>query len=210
MNDRNKDYLSIIDHYEKCLEKYGDSHLGVDWPRLDDAQTRYQIMLDIIPSDKHYSLLDFGCGASHLYETIKNKKISNIEYSGLDISKNFFILSKQKNPNIRYYCLDILDNFNTVPKFDFIIANGVFTEKRELSYDSMFHYFTDVVVKLFNLANIGLAFNLMSSDVDYERKDLFHVPLNSISDFMCKKLSRNFVIRNDYGLYEYTVYLYTI
>lgn len=30
-------YRSIVDHYEACLEKHGDSHLGVDWPNPKDG-----------------------------------------------------------------------------------------------------------------------------------------------------------------------------
>ncbi len=48
----------------------------------------------------------------------------------------------------------------------------------------------------------------MSKQVDWERDDLFHLPLDQMADFVCGNLSRNFVIRNDYGLYEYTTYVY--
>ena len=44
----NKKYLSIVSHYENCLAQSGDSHLGVDWPKKEDAETRYRIMLEII------------------------------------------------------------------------------------------------------------------------------------------------------------------
>ena len=44
----NKSYASIVSHYEDRLDKYGDSHLGVDWPNQADALTRYQVMLDVI------------------------------------------------------------------------------------------------------------------------------------------------------------------
>ena len=39
-------YHTIIDHYERCLARHGDSHLGVDWPNAADAETRYRVMLD--------------------------------------------------------------------------------------------------------------------------------------------------------------------
>jgi hypothetical protein len=37
---------------------------------------------------------------------------------------------------------------------------------------------------------------------------LFHLPLDLLSNFLVKNISRNFIIRNDYGLFEYTVYVY--
>jgi SAM-dependent methyltransferase len=208
--DRKK-YLSIISHYETCLEKYGDSHLGVDWPNKNDADLRYRIMLEVIrPTSKvNINLLDFGCGASHLYEYIvKNNLVNKINYSGLDISEKFIKLSKEKFPYLNYYCMDILDNPINLPEFDYIIMNGVFTEKRELSYNDMFLYFMDTIQILYPKSLKGMAFNVMSKQVDWERDDLFHLSFDILADFLSKKISRNFIIRNDYGLYEYCVYLY--
>ena len=86
--------------------------------------------------------------------------------------------------------------------------NGVFTEKRDLEFDAMFEYMQNLLSLVFDKCKYGIAFNLMSKNVDWEREDLFHVSLDLITGFICKNLTRNFVIRNDYGLYEYTVYVY--
>jgi hypothetical protein len=48
----------------------------------------------------------------------------------------------------------------------------------------------------------------MSKHVDWEREDLFHLPFDTLAAFLKQELSGNFVIRNDYGLYEYTTYVY--
>ena len=203
-------YLKIISHYEDCLERYGDSHLGVDWPNLVDAETRYQVMLEVIRGalTSKISLLDFGCGASHMYEYIQRKNLEHIDYSGLDISEKFIELSKKKFPAIPYYCLDILQDHSELPKFDFVIMNGVFTEKRELPFDEMYEYFQKMIMQIFEYARVGIAFNVMSTHVDWERDDLFHLPMDLLAAFLVKNMSRDFVIRNDYQLYEYTTYVY--
>ena len=46
-----KKYLEIVKHYESCLDKYGDSHMGVDWPRKEDMDIRYRVMVDIFKDD---------------------------------------------------------------------------------------------------------------------------------------------------------------
>jgi len=48
----------------------------------------------------------------------------------------------------------------------------------------------------------------MSKHVDWEREDLFHLPFDVLARFLTRMVTRNFVIRNDYGLYEYTTYVY--
>jgi len=207
-----KAYNKIIEHYEHCLEKHGDNHLGVDWPNAEDARRRYKIMLDMIrlnaDSNKEVSLLDFGCGTAHLLAFIEQNKIRNILYSGLDISQKFVDVAREKYPANPFYCIDIFDEKNGLPKFDYIVMNGVFTEKRELSFEEMWDYFTKMISLVFDKTNKGFAFNVMSKNVDWEREDLFHVSLDLLSGFLCKNLTRDFVIRNDYGLYEYTVYVF--
>ena len=92
-----KKYLEIIAHYEECLTLYGDTHLGVDWPKLEHIDIRNQVMLDVIKDkSSKVSLIDFGCGTSNLYEYIQKKQLKNIEYSGLDISDKFISLCRKK------------------------------------------------------------------------------------------------------------------
>ena len=92
--------------------------------------------------------------------------------------------------------------------FDYIILNGVFTQKRDLTFDEMLVYFKSLIKIVFSKTRIGIAFNVMSKQVDWERDDLFHLPMDTLASFLTKDISRNFVIRNDYGLYEYTTYVY--
>lgn len=201
--------MKIIDHYERCLEQHGDTHKGVDWPKAEDAATRYQIMLDVIPKEaSSVELLDFGCGTAHLYEYIIKNNYKNSNYIGMDLSKKFISVCKQKHPGLRFICGDVLDDPSIVPANDYTVINGVFTEKCGLNNGRMFEYFQRIITLLCNKARKGIAFNLMSKNVDWEREDLFHVPLDELTRFLTKDISRYYVIRNDYGLYEYTVYVY--
>lgn len=202
-------YTTIIEHYEKCLARHGDTHLGVDWPNQQDADTRYRVMLEVVREDASgLSLLDFGCGASQLYPYMVGSRFAPLLYSGLDASPAFCELSRSKFPHNDYVCLDVLEAPEQLKEFDYVVMNGVFTEKRELSFDEMFEYFKRVLRVVFAKARRGLAFNVMSKAVDWERDDLFHLPADALITFLTGDLSRNFVIRNDYGLYEYTVYIY--
>jgi SAM-dependent methyltransferase len=207
-----KKYIeAIVKHYETCLEKHGDNHLGVDWPKEEDVYKRYQIMLDVIVSEKDdtkVSLLDFGCGTAHLLQYIYDQQINGVEYSGLDVSDKFVAMCRKKFPNTSFYNFDILDPGVKMPKFDYIIMNGVFTEKRELKFEEMWDYFCKMLLQVFSFAKKGIAFNVMSKAVDWEREDLFHVSADLLINFLTKNLTREFIIRNDYGLFEFTTYVY--
>lgn len=206
------DYQNIVAHYEGCFAKHGDTHKGMDWPNQADAEKRYEIMLDIIRvhrnESKEISLLDFGCGTAHLYEYLLTRPRNGLEYRGLDISSVFIDLARNKHPAVTFYCGDVLNDSFQIPTSDYIVMNGVFTEKVNLSFDEMWEYFTNMLLHVFKICNRGIAFNVMSKNVDWERDDLFHVSLDKLTAFLCSRLTRNFVVRNDYGLYEYTVYVY--
>jgi SAM-dependent methyltransferase len=204
------DYHEIVAHYESCLARHGDNHRGVDWPNADDARLRYQVMLEVIRAgvERPVKLLDFGCGAAHLLEFLRASGRDDVEYCGLDLSSAFVELARRKFPDVEFICADVLQDAVNVPVVDYVLMNGVFTEKRSLSFDAMFDHFGQVLKRVFPLARQGLAFNVMSKHVDWERDDLFHLPFDQLVAFLKREISRNFVVRADYGLYEYTTYVY--
>jgi hypothetical protein len=89
-----------------------------------------------------------------------------------------------------------------------VVLNGVFTEKRALTFQEMWTHTQQLLDRVFQAARIGIAFNVMSKHVDWERDDLFHLPFDVLAEFLRRKLSRHFRFRADYGLYEFTTYVY--
>tara|TARA_B100001063_G_C16704612_1_gene524481 strand:- start:48 stop:686 length:639 start_codon:yes stop_codon:yes gene_type:complete len=196
-------YKDIVNHYENCFLKHGDSHLGVDWPRKKDAETKYRVITDALEFSESKSILDFGCGLAHYYEfLLENNK--NFNYEGLELSKPMFYRCVEKHPLINFYNVDVLKEGWIIPKVDFIVMNGVFTEKVTLSHADMFDHLQELVTLAFKNAKKGVIFNVMSTQVDYERDDLFHLSIDSLSKFITEKLTRKFIIRQDYALWEYT------
>lgn len=209
---KHKLYLDIVSRCESYLMQFGDSHQGVGWPKEEGVDARYRVMLEVIredqPTKDKITLLDFGCGASHLYEYILRNGISHIAYSGLDLSTEFIKLSRQKFPSIKYYCLDVLEDESDLPNFDYIVMNGIFTQKCNLEYEDMLIYLQETIDRVFKKARVGIAFNVISKQVDWERDDLFHLPFDTLATFLTNRISRHFIFRHDYGLYEYTTYVF--
>lgn len=74
---------------KNVLKKFGDTPKGVDWTKEEQVDYRYQTMLELINFHhitQKISLLDYGCGLSHLYEYIKKNNLNHIEYTGLEIN----------------------------------------------------------------------------------------------------------------------------
>jgi SAM-dependent methyltransferase len=203
-------YREIVAHYEDCLSRHGDNHRGVDWPKPEDAELRYRVMLGLVPVDspRPIRLLDFGCGAGHLLEFVKRRGVTGIDYHGLDLSPRYVALCRSKFPDAPFTCADLLSECADLPDFDYVVMNGVFTEKRSLSHEAMWSYVRALLRRVWPQARCGLAFNVMSKQVDWERDDLFHLACDELLAFLKAELSRHCVVRHDYGLFEYTVYVY--
>jgi SAM-dependent methyltransferase len=200
---------TLVSHYEACFARHGDSHSGVDWPNAADATTRYRVMLDVVRKSAENSvLLDFGCGLGHLYQYIAENQLPGIDYIGLDMSAKFVAACSDKFPGIPFHCLDALSFPDELPACDYAVLNGVLTEKRELTFDAMWDYAQRLLRVVFASAREGIAFNMMSKHVDWERGDLFHMPFDLLADFLKQHISRHFAFRADYGLYEFTTYVY--
>ncbi len=206
-----KPYWSIVRFTEQCLDRHGDNFLGVGWTKTrEEADRRYDIMLGLLTPDagRAVTLLDFGCGASHLYEHIRTRGRDDIRYSGLDVSPQFLRLSRSKFPDVTYYDVDVLEDTGALPDFDYIVMNGVLTMKASLTHEAMTQYSRALLTRLWAKARCGIAFNVATKYVDWEREDLFHVPLDELAGFLTTSISRHFTLRHDYGLYEYTAYVY--
>src|SRR3546814_11302720 len=121
-------------------------------------------MLEVMrePVGTPISLLDFGCGAGHLLKYIRRRGLSYVDYRGLDVSAPFIALCRTKFPEVAFHETDVLAGTDGLPACDYIVLNGVFTDKRELAWDAMFAYMGRVLAALWPPARRGLAFHVMS------------------------------------------------
>ena len=209
--NKNIDITPIVRHYEACLDKHGPTHEGVDWPNADDLATRFSVMLDCIRpfSQDIPDILDLGCGPGLLLDHLTGtKQRSTVKYTGYDVSEKMVAAAHQRWPGEAFEVRDIITDPPAAESYDYVIMNGVLTEKCSLPHEEMAGFAKSLISAAFHSAKIGIAFNVMSPNVDWERDDLFYWPYEELAGFLSTSVSRKFIFRADYGLYEYTTYLY--
>ena len=200
--------IGIKKIYENDLKKFGPIHKGVGWKRKIDALKRYEVMSNLIKNKKlKCKVLDLGCGLSEFYRFLKKNNF-NVKYLGVDISEKMIEISKKRYPKNQYLLLDILVDENKIPMVDYIVINGIFTQKGNYSNKKMFQFLRDILTIVAKKAKLGIAFNVFSNIVDWKNKGNFYLDLKIITDFISKKISKNFIINHHYGLHEYTIYIY--
>lgn len=198
-------------HYEKIFEKYGANVQGVDWGRAGDEkrlELRYEKMLQIVhvaDSGRSCSVLDVGCGYGGLYQYAMKQGYS-LEYTGIDICENMIEYAERKYGGGVFVCGDILET-NLEQGFDFVICNGILTQKLDISIRDMDLYARQLIQRMWELSKKGIVFNVMKSQVDFMNDNLYYKsPLEMIA--YCMTLTNKFVLDSSYPLYEYSIYLY--
>jgi dTDP-4-amino-4,6-dideoxygalactose transaminase len=202
----------ILAHSNQALIKFGDTPQGAHWPNEADRRTRFDVMLDVIAGNpaNPVVLCDLGCGTGELLAYIRERDLQNIDYIGVDRSAIALSLARSKFPGVTFLELDVNDPDADLSQIacDYLVSNGLFTVKWELSQEQMQSFLEDSIKRVWPHVRRGLAFNVMSKCVDWEREDLFHAPMDDIARMLHALAGRRIRFRADYGLYEYTAYAY--
>jgi dTDP-4-amino-4,6-dideoxygalactose transaminase len=209
MNPRPDDALLAL--YDAALARHGDTAQGALWPDEQDRQRRYDVMLDVLagaPAGQRVLLCDLACGTGGLLARLRERGLDHVDYRGVDRSAEAIRLARAKFPEADFRVLDPLDDDADLAALDcdYLVANGLFTVRGTLSESQMQAFLQRVLALAWPHVRRGLAFNVMSTVVDWRREDLFHAPMDDIARLLHGLAGRRVRMRADYGLYEYTSY----
>jgi SAM-dependent methyltransferase len=208
----NNDWSALVAHYERCLERHGATPKGVDWPNVPDLAVRFDTLLGLLDGaapQPRPMLLDLGCGPGLLLDYLRaTGRLETVEYRGIDLSPAMVAAARVRWPDRDISCRDVVKNPLPEQSVDYVIMNGVLTEKQTLSHEVMAGIAQELIVAAFTAARVGIAFNAMSRHVGWQRPELFHWGFDELSAFLRERVSRHYAFRSDYGLYEHTTFVW--
>ena len=207
----NEDRLvqSLIKRHEGYFEEHGDTFLGVGWTRSQDlVNRRHQLMLNVLPDNQSVSVLDIGSGLGHTYDYLQQSGRSGDTYTGIDLSQKFVDICIEKYPGIEFICGSVNDETLDIPAHDYSILSGLFTSRGDASHEEYWEFCKATIASAARLSQRGFVFNATTKFVEWERDDLFHLEIEPLLTFLHENISRHFSVRHDYGLYEFTTYVY--
>lgn len=202
----------ITRHYDELLARHGDTAQGAHWPNEADRRLRFDVMLDVMwrRRGEPAVLCDFGCGTGELLPHLQRSGLGHLDYVGADRSALALSHARRKFPATRFVEIDA--NAADAPinalACDWLVCNGVFTVKWEVDEERMWVFLSSTLQRLWPVVRQGLAFNVMSKAVDWERDDLFHASKDRMARLLHGLAGRRVTLRADYGLYEYTAYIH--
>lgn len=209
--------LDQREYYRELFHRYGDSPKAMQWTDRDSQIHRLAVLLVIIDNalNSDTRILDFGCGTGALQEFLQQLRIRT-KYTGVDIVPEFLAAGAAKFPDDRFCFQDEIAE----ETFDYIFISGTFNVndgRNEQFIADTLRWCFDRVEPSNNLGSKGIAFNLLSTYVDYQSPDLFYKSPESIVQFIKSEFgsSCRFSLRNDYSLIsgvdiptEYSVFIY--
>ena len=202
----------LMDHYRSTFGKHGATPEGVDWGPERDVLLRHHIMLNLVLQDPmtkqdKFTLLDVGCGFGGFLKYLLSERIS-VDYTGIDVVVEMVDFAKTEFNTAKFVSDDIF-SFEPSKRFDYVTCNGLLTQKlNNTSNSEMISHARQLIKRMYSFCNRGIAFNIMSTKVNYRVDNLFYYDPAEIIRYCLSEVTNRIKIDHSYPLYEYTVYLY--
>lgn len=201
---------ALAQHYTSTFERHGAVSQGVDWgadPR--DHLLRLDQMLSVMSRGRvghEATLLDVGCGFGSLLDRAKQLTIP-LDYSGIDLCEPMIEIARANHPEASWFVGDILDD-QMERRYDYVVCNGILTQKLGASIRDMDQFLKQLVRKMFAICDIGVAFNVMTSRVNFMVPNLYYRSPAELLAWCMDEVTTKVTLDHAYPLYEFTVYLY--
>ena len=175
----------------------------VGWGSVESQDLRFQVLSEIGISVAD-SIIDVGCGTGDYYRYLTGKGLAPSRYTGVDICEDFVRHCRSNLPADGTRFLDgTLEEQDRGVTADFVVLSGSLNLKMKNNYDVT----RDTLREMMLRARKGVAANFLSSYVDFELEKDFHYSPEKMFK-LCREISKKVVLRHDYPLYEFTVYLH--
>jgi len=168
------------------------------------SEQRY-LMHNLLVGFNHHSILDIGCGRGDMHDVLQDLFPNSMySYHGIDHNPVMIDLAKAK------YGLDCkLGAFETtqLPITEWVVANGVFTQRRCETEDEDLQKLMEDIDILYKTATSILSFNLLNPINTTHHKGFLYVHPGLILDMLIEKY-KDVVVRCNYSKDVYTVLIY--
>jgi SAM-dependent methyltransferase len=188
--------------YEDKVRRYGFDHRGLGFRNKSSQYKRFEALLELGDFDGA-TLLDVGCGFGDLLAFLKERGI-RAEYTGIDVCKPMVERCRERfeDDGAIFRVADVLE-FDTVKRFDYVVASGLFGLDAEGSRDRI----RPTLERMFAWADSGMAANFLSTRSPAPVEGRIYVdPAKALE--VALQLTPAARVNHTYLPNDFTVYLY--
>lgn len=187
--------------YSQNLRKNGKTPKAFGWKNTEEQFLRFDILIKNFSINNYTTINELGCGYGAFLEYSEINKLDFAIFNGYDIVaelKKYIISNKKYKTNF------FLSN-KLLSTADFSFASGIFNVKFSEDESKWQNYVLGTINNMFENSNKGLAFNMLTTKVDYTNRELFYADPNFFVDYCKNKFKSKVFLIEDYGLYEWTI-----
>ena len=197
----------IAELYEKSLSDHGLDSKSVGWKDEGSQLLRFQKLVCVIDgksaAPEEISVNDLGCGYGAMFKYLDAMEGVRLKrYFGYDISEEMLNTARGVVADER---AEFLQSPHVTTLADYSFVSGTFNVKLESSDEIWGAHIKEVLLNLAEHSRRGLAFNLLSTYVDWKQENLYYGDPFMFFDFCKRNISPYVALLHDYSLYEWTI-----
>jgi SAM-dependent methyltransferase len=197
----------ITNLYEENLKNHGQSSKSVGWKDEESQILRFEKLTQVIDPSRvgsGISVNDLGCGYAAMFQFLKARPALRLtRYYGYDISEKMLNAARQTVGDNQEAVF--IQSSKITEEADYSFVSGTFNVKLEASDQVWADYVKEALLNLAAHSRKGLAFNLLTTYVDWKQENLYYADPFLFFDFCKRHISRYVSLLHDYPLYEWTI-----
>jgi SAM-dependent methyltransferase len=189
--------------YSGNLAAHGTSAKAIGWRDEQTRVLRYDVLANVLDGDRGpLTAIDWGCGYggmfTHFTETLG---VDVVRYDGYDLSAEMLAAASHlPKDRVQLFQSDVIGR-----DADYAFVSGTFNVRYDATDADWFEYITTTLDSLWAHSTKGIAFNLLSTYVDWQEPHLYYGDPRVFFDYCKRRFSKSVALFHDYPLYEWTM-----
>ena len=191
--------------YSGTVSEHGIDSRSIGSPNPAAQPLRFEQLAYVLKTDEGgpRTVNDWGCGYGSMFRFLDEREGFTLErYYGYDVSRAMLDAARTHVPDPR---AEWIHSSEISHDADYSFVAGAFNVRMDASDAAWKAYVESVLRELYTHSRRGLAFNLLTTYVDWRKDDLFYADPVAFFSFCKRELSRYVTLIHDYPLYEWTI-----
>lgn len=193
--------------YTGNLTEHGAGAQSVGWRDEDSQELRFRKLAYVVDAavgpDRGVTVADLGCGYGAMFRFLDDLLGPRLaRYVGYDLSQEMLDTARQTIDDPR---ATWVHGGELQEDCDLAFVSGTFNVRLEAPEEEWRGFIHDTLRQLASHSRLGIAFNLLTSYVDWREDHLFYGDPHEFFDFCRRELSPRVTLLHDYPLWEWTM-----
>jgi len=204
--ERDRLLASVGELYTASLQQHGTVSQGVGWKDEASHRLRFDKLATVIAPEsaaEGFTVNDLGCGYGAMFEYLRDRfGVALRRYYGYDVSEEMLAAARSRVPDER---AEFLPGSRADRDADYSFVSGTFNVRLDATHERWTEHVKTSLLELAARSTKGLAFNLLTTYVDWRADQLYYGDPYEFTDFCRRSISRYVALLHDYPMYEWTI-----